>query len=178
MKWMAILAIMLLGCSSTTTSDEAIDDVDAMLTGQLPGWSREDVQPRSARFGARHGLESYRGKTIVVVLLEGHCPYCQSNSVVAQRLQAALDAEQLDAQVVILGDFYAERFAGKVDIPIFRDEDGKAWDEMRPNASKHDTFVFGPDGQRTYFWLGSYQGDATRWTAEVGAAVREVAKKR
>lgn len=143
---------------------------------ELPAWSLEDVQPKSARHQQRYGLESYAGKTIVVVLLEGHCPYCQSNSVVAQRLQDDLAAEKLDVQVVILADLNATQFASKVSLPIFRDADGKAWESMRANASKHDTFVFGPDGKRTYFWLGSYQGDASRWTTEVGAAARAVAK--
>lgn len=144
----------------------------------LPMWSREDVQPKSVRFGQSYGLDSYVGKTLVVVLLEGYCPYCQSNSVVAQQLQEQLDSESLDVQIVVLGDLNASQFASRVSLPIFRDHDGKAWDEMRPNASKHDTFVFGPDGKRTYFWLGSYQGDASRWRVEVGAAVREVAKKK
>lgn len=190
-------AFAMMGCSSTETTTEAPGDAElpeqervtvAAPSGPaaaapieryvLPAWSREDVQPRSARFGARYGLEAYEGKTLVVVLLEGHCPYCQSNSVVAQRLQTTLDAEALDAQIVILGDLNAERFGDKVDLPIFRDDDGNAWDEMRPGASKHDTFVFGPDGKRTYFWPGSYQGDATRWTADIGAAVRAVARPR
>jgi hypothetical protein len=143
---------------------------------KLPEWSREDVQPKSARFGESYGLTAYQGKTVVVVLLEGYCPYCQSNSVVAQQLQDQLTTEKLDVQIVVLGDLNATQFASKVSLPIFEDHDGNAWEAMRPNASKHDTFVFGPDGKRSYFWLGSYQGDATRWRAEVGAAVRDVAK--
>ena len=145
---------------------------------KLPDWQREDVQPKSGRAGQRYGLEAYAGRTIVVVLLEGYCPYCQSNSVVAQQLQDELAAEQLDAQIVVLGDGNASQFASRVSLPIFRDHDGAAWDAMRSNAKKHDTFVFGPDGKRTYFWLGSYTGDPARWRVEIGAAVRAVAKKR
>jgi hypothetical protein len=136
------------------------------------------VQPKSPGFGTSYGLETFRGKTLVVVLLEGFCSFCQSNSVVAQELQATLDAEGLDTQIVILGDGNAQEFASRVSLPIFRDAEGSAWDAMRPNASKHDTFVFAPSGLRTFFWLGSYQGDATKWRADVGAAVREVAKPR
>jgi len=152
--------------------------VDPAQMYKLPAWQREDVQPKSARFGQSYGLDQYSGKTVVVVLLEGYCPYCQSNSVVAQNLQNELDAEQLDAQIVILGDPNAEQFASRVALPIFRDKDKSAWNEMRSGASKHDTFVFSPSGERTYFWLGSYQGDATRWRADIGKAVRDVAKKK
>lgn len=145
---------------------------------RLPAWKREDVQPESARFGQTYGLEAFAGKTLVVVLLEGYCPFCQSNSVVAEELQADFAAEGLDVETVILGDPNAEQFAGKVTLPIFRDADKSAWKEMRSGASKHDTFVFAPNGERTYFWPGSYQGDATRWRADIGAAVREVARPR
>ncbi len=150
--------------------------VDPAQMYKLPSWQREDVQPKSARFGQSYGLDHYSGKTVVVVLLEGYCPYCQSNSVVAQNLQDELTAENLDVQIIILGDPNAEQFASKVSLPIFKDKDKSAWNEMRPGAYKHDTFVFAPSGERTYFWLGSYQGDATRWRADIGKAVRDVAK--
>lgn len=144
---------------------------------KLPTWTREDVQPKSARFGQTYGLDAFAGKTVVVILLEGFCPFCQSNSVVAQSLQDDFAAEGLDVQIVILGDPNAEQFVSKVSLPIFKDGDKSAWNEMRPSASKHDTFVFAPNGERTYFWPGSYQGDATRWRSDIGAAVRQVAKK-
>jgi len=141
----------------------------------LPTWTLQDVQPQSRRFNTMHGLETYRGKALVVVLLEGFCSFCQSNSLVAEELQVALNAEGLDAQVVILGDANASQFASRVALPIFRDGDGSAWRLMRETPSKHDTFVYGPDGKRTFFWPGSYQGDAARWRVDVGAAVRSVA---
>ncbi|MBX3185399.1 MAG: redoxin family protein [Labilithrix sp.] len=143
----------------------------------LPSWMREDVQPKSARFSQTHGLDSYRGKTVVVILLEGFCPFCRSNSVVAQALQDELDAEKLDVQIVVLGDAAASEFASRVSLPIFRDADGRAWEEMRKGASKHDTFVFGPNGLRTHFLHGTYQGEPARWRTEIGAEVRKVARK-
>jgi len=184
-----VTALCLTACSSSSVTDEpvvlpeqmpvATPPAGATATSyELPAWSKRDVQPKSARFGQRYGLEAFRGKALVVVLLEGYCPYCQSNSVVAERLQSALEAERRDVQVVILGDLNAEQFAERVSLPIFEDDDGTAWESMRSRASKHDTFVYAPDGKRSFFWLGSYQGDATRWTAEVGDAVRAVAPVR
>ena len=145
---------------------------------ELPTWQREDVQPQSARFGQTYGLEQFRGRAVVVTLLEGHCPFCRSNSLVAQELQDELTAEGLDAQIIVLGDAYASEFASRVKLPIFKDADGSAWDAMRPNASKHDTFVFGPDGKRTYFLQGTYQGEPAKWRTEIGAEVRKVAAQR
>jgi hypothetical protein len=165
------------GGGTTTGGDKTGSSAtDPAQMFKLPAWQREDVQPKSARFGQSYGLDAYSGKTVVVVLLEGYCPYCQSNSVVAQNLQEELAAEKLDVQIVILGDPNAEQFASRVSLPIFKDRDKSAWYEMRTGASKHDTFVFAPNGERTYFWLGSYQGDATRWRADIGKAVRDVAK--
>jgi hypothetical protein len=182
---------MVAGCSSvdgtqtsgpaelpeqrTVTPPSAPGAAAAQPAFELPAWMREDVQPQSARYGQTHGLESYRGKAMVVTLLEGQCPFCRSNSLVAQQLQDELVAEGLDVQVVILGDAYASEFASRVALPIFRDADGNAWEAMRPNASKHDTFVFGPDGKRTYFLQGTYQGEPARWRSEIGAEVRKVA---
>lgn len=145
---------------------------------KLPTWMREDVQPKSARFSQTHGLDTYRGKTLVVVLLEGQCPFCRSNSVVAQQLQDELDAESLDVQIVVLSDASASEIASRVSLPVFRDADGAAWEEMRKGASKHDTFVFGPNGLRTYFLQGTYQGEPARWRTEIGAEARKVAQKR
>jgi len=141
-----------------------------------PAWQRVDVQPESPKALESYGLEEFRGRTVVVVLLEGFCTFCQNNAKVAAQLQAELRDEKRDAEIVILSDSAATQFVGKVAMRVFRDaEAGRpAWQQMRTGASKHDTFVFGPNGQRTYFWEGSFTGDARLWTQQVGEAVRAV----
>lgn len=145
-----------------------------------PSWQREDIQPQSPRRGEVYGLEAFRGRTVVAVLLEGFCTFCRSNVVVAEQLQTTLRAEGRDVEIVVLSDANASDFSGRTRLRLFRDgEPGRpAWREMRPSPSKHDTFVFNAAGERTYFWQGSYTGDATRWTADVGQAVRSVAPVR
>ncbi len=145
-----------------------------------PSWEREDIQAASPRRGEVYGLEAFRGRTVVVVLLEGFCTFCRSNVVVAEQLQTTLRAEGRDVEVVVLSDANASDFSSRTRLRLFRDgEAGRpAWREMRPSPSKHDTFVFAPSGERTYFWQGSYTGDAARWTADVGQAVRAVAPVR
>lgn len=144
----------------------------------LPTWTREDVQPKSARFGQTYGLDEFRGKTIVLTLFEGFCTFCRSNSLIAEELQNELTQEGYDVVSAILSDPNASEFASRVSFPIFRDADGSAWREMRPNAIKHDTYVFGPDGKRAFFFEGSYQGDPANWKQRVGEAVRSVAAKK
>ena len=145
-----------------------------------PSWEREDIQAASPRRGEVYGLEVFRGRTVVVVLLEGFCTFCRSNVVVAEQLQTTLRAEGRDVEVVVLSDANASDFSSRTRLRLFRDgEAGRpAWREMRPSPSKHDTFVFAPSGERTYFWQGSYTGDAARWTVDVGQAVRAVAPVR
>jgi hypothetical protein len=142
-----------------------------------PLWQREDIQAASPRHTEVYGLEAFRGRTVVVVLLEGFCTFCRSNVVVAEQLQTTLRAEGRDVEVVVLSDANAADFASRTRLRLFRDgEAGRpAWREMRPTPSKHDTFVFAPSGERVYFWQGSYTGDAARWTTDVGQAVRAVA---
>jgi Fe-S cluster biogenesis protein NfuA len=205
---MALFAMALVGCAAETSSTKPVtqEEAEAELPPQekvetpatsstndptspttpsqtstqfaLPSWMRQDVQPQSERHGQTYGLEAFRGKAIAVVLLEGYCPYCQSNSKLAQELDDELKAEGFDAQIVVLADGYGGEFASRIALPIFQDADKSAWKEMRPNAYKHDTYVFAPSGERTYFKAGTYQGEPASWKAETGAAIRAVAAKR
>ena len=79
--------------------------------------------------------------------------------------------------MLVLADGYGSEFTSKVSLPIFNDPDKSAWKEMRPNAYKHDTYVFAPNGERTWFKAGTYQGEPATWKTETGAAVRAVAGK-
>jgi hypothetical protein len=162
---------------SPTTATGSTTPSETTTQFELPTWMRQDVQPKSSRYQQTYGLEAFRGKAVVVVLLEGYCPFCQSNSTLAQELNDELESEGYDAQVVVLADGYGEQFVSKVSLPIFDDADKSAWKEMRPNAYKHDTYVFAPSGERTWFKAGTYQGEPATWKTETGAAVRAVAKK-
>lgn len=89
---MALLAAVSLGgCSDSSDDDQAdaasnsisVDaaagDSDAMSTApdamaaaiQVPGWTREDIQPNSPRFGEVYGLNEFNGKILVAVLVQG-----------------------------------------------------------------------------------------------------------
>jgi hypothetical protein len=155
-------------------------DAGAPLQYAYPAWTREDVQPKSPKYKQVYGLEQFRGGTLVVVLLEGYCPYCNSNAGIAEQLQVKLRSENRDVEIVVLGDANASELVKSTGLPVFQDNSpGRAaWGLMRSGASKHDTFVFAPNGQRTLFWAGTYTGDATKWTTEIGAEVRRLAPSR
>jgi hypothetical protein len=197
MTRLASILLLLAGCAVETTTTKPVSQEEAAAelppqekvsapraesvpeeeTFALPEWKRPDVQPKSLRFQQTYGLEAFRGKAMVVVLLEGYCPFCQSNSALAQQLDDELKAEGYDAQVLVLADGYGAELTSKVSLPIFNDPDKSAWKEMRPNAYKHDTYVFAPNGERTWFKAGTYQGEPASWKSETGAAVRAVANK-
>jgi hypothetical protein len=48
---------------------------------------------------------------------------------------------------------------------------------MEPGAVKHDTFVFAPDGQRTFFWDASARSFED-WAADIRAEVESLGTKR
>lgn len=75
-------------------------------------------------------------------------------------------------QFVVLSDANATDYINRVSVPIFRDAAGglPAWREMKPDAAKHDTFVFDTAGALVLSWdVGSEQ--FTEWAADIRAAV-------
>jgi hypothetical protein len=64
-----------------------------------------------------------------------------------------------------------------VKVPIFKDPSAgsAAWKEMRPDAVKHDTFVFTKQGALSLDWdAGSHSFNA--WSADIRAAVVALGK--
>lgn len=78
-------------------------------------------------------------------------------------------------QFALLADVNAADFVGLTSVPIFEDPTGArtAWNEMDRGAAKHDTFVFAPDGVRTFAWDASTKVLAN-WEADIRAAVEAV----
>jgi hypothetical protein len=88
-----------------------------------------------------------------------------------------MTAEGYDVQFVVLSDVNATDFTTLVSVPIFRDPSGPraAWAEMEPGAVKHDTFVFGRDGVRTFFWDASTRSFSA-WATDLRAAVEALGR--
>jgi hypothetical protein len=86
-------------------------------------------------------------------------------------------AEGYDVQFVVLSDVNATDYATRVSVPIFRDPSGAraAWAEMEAGAVKHDTFVFGRDGVRTFVWDASARSFSS-WGSDLRAAVEALGR--
>ena len=135
----------------------------------LPAWQLEDIQPKSDRFGQTYALEAYRGKTLVVALFAGWCPYCQRQAKDLDALGAELRAEGVDLQLVAVNATSASSQKDQESLLYLKDADGMiltddqgqpvsrctypvfqdtsatdAWGMM--GGGKDDLFVYTPDG--------------------------------
>ncbi len=58
--------------ASTSLADANPNAPDGMtVSGSLPSWTLEDIQPMSAQFGQTYGLSAFSGKILVAVLVQG-----------------------------------------------------------------------------------------------------------
>lgn len=69
-KRFVVSLFAVTACGTSSTMQNPVPDAPAGPR-TLPTWSLEDVQPQSARFGQKYGLEVFSGETIVVTLVEG-----------------------------------------------------------------------------------------------------------
>lgn len=73
---------------------------------------------------------------------------------------------------MLLSDANASDFVERTEVRIFEDPGAgsPAWKEMEAGAVKHDSFVYGIDGERILFWDAS-DNSLANWSADIRAAV-------
>lgn len=73
MSVLALLFAAACGGDARSTPDSRIAMGDAPVGGAItiPPWQLEDVQPQSPLVNQTYGLDTFAGKIVVVVLLEG-----------------------------------------------------------------------------------------------------------
>ncbi len=75
--YVLILLSALVACGGGTDPmkrpdvDATAQMPDGLGASRIPAWMLEDVQPTSPRAGQTYGLDTFSGKIVVVVLLEG-----------------------------------------------------------------------------------------------------------
>ena len=158
----------------------------------MPSFELLDFQPKSPRYGQTYGLEVFKGKTTLVVLLAGWCPFCQSQATQLNKMHQELLAAGHDIDFVIINKAdairpeYQENLVKLCDMPLLQDTEAiNAWGKMA--GVKDDMVIaqeeiFGPvmsvlpfktvdevieRGNKTFYGLA-----AAVWTRDVTKAHR------
>lgn len=141
----SLAALPALGACSS-------DDPEANEPGApAPAWSLLDFQPMSERFEQLYGLDSFRGRVLVVGLYAGSCNTCVGYATKMNEVEQKLVAEGLDVRFVAINDAGAnspleqQNLTSVARFPIFQDTpEVGAWRELQGNRG--DYYIYGPDG--------------------------------
>lgn len=141
LQWMLAGALLwtLAGCGDTAETDAGVTDnavnnavnnaeacEGARCQGSAyPQWVLQDFQVSSPRFEQSYGPADFDSKVTVVVLLAGWCPFCQSQALFLEELDAELDAEGFDVNFVIVNDITANTDEYRENLLFIRGEDGE-----------------------------------------------------
>ncbi|MCB9740875.1 MAG: redoxin family protein [Deltaproteobacteria bacterium] len=116
---------------------EGSDTVQCVKTfHDFPQWELEDINPGSAGFGQTYGLDTFKGKKVVVALVSDWCNSCLAQTELMQKLQDQAEAAgHGDVQMIVINDKQKTNPATLTkkakNIPIFQDVGGvDAWGQM------------------------------------------------
>ncbi len=138
----------------------------------LPKWSLADVNPGSAGYQKTYGLEAFKGKKVVVVLVSDWCNSCLAQASSTQKLQDQIDQSgKADTQLVLIAD-KAKNNLGNLtkrikNVPLFADTAAvDAWGKMNaPHAGKfkgsairNSAYGFAKNGQEIMYFAPSGSG--------------------
>ena len=98
-------------------------DIGAMQ----PRWVLQDRQSLSCGAEQFYGLEAFRGKPLVVVLLWAGCGFCQAQTEKIQQMQYELEASGVEVNFVIVNraapNPLIEELTNRCNFPVFQDID-------------------------------------------------------
>lgn len=158
---LATLALAASACADEPMEACGGPGQAACEAASWPDWELEDVQPDSARYGERYGLDAFAGEVLVVSFLSGWCPYCLDQAVKLEQLQAELEAEGVAAQIIAVNGVSAdndddrEALTSRCSFPVFQDtEDVDAWGQH--NGGKDDFYIYDASGElHSYYPSGA-----------------------
>lgn len=178
---MMVMGLVVLGCSGAGEEVEPVEDMGGQvvqdagdMAGEAatwPSWTLEDIQPQSARFGERYGLDDLasanEGQHVFVALLVGWCPYCRAQAVVLEEIRQKAEfsgvtfvvlhgesANNADDQKGML--YLEDGTTPRHGMITFQDVTGvNAWGLH--GGKKDDFFIYGPDGKLERYLPGGQQ---------------------
>jgi peroxiredoxin len=141
------LALAPLGCDG----DGALNEPGA----KVPGFSLEDFQPKSARFGESYGAEEFRGSVLLLPLFAAWCPDCVSCAFLLNELYVDWQASGLNVRLMSInsidGRSSQHQLTEKCAFPLLQDtEEQHVWSTLL--GSKDDHYIYTPDGVLSRFY--------------------------
>lgn len=158
-----------------------------------PQWQLKDIQPKSDKFEQTYGLDSFRGKTVVVAFLVGWCPYCRAQAIKLEEMKKELGE---NVQIVIVHGksantkkdqdamLYMTEADGSVmkdgqdnpisrcTMPVFQDTDADdVWGKHE--GGKDDFYIYNTLGQLTTYMKGGKNLSEEAGYAEVKKAIKD-----
>ena len=179
------VAMLSAGCSGSGSSgtDNAASragcDPAAQVTcagAAAPVYSLADVQPKSARFGESYGLEAFRGQVLVVALLAGWCPFCQSQAERLEALRLELEGQGQKVAFVTLHAADAEPYQAfiteRCSFPMLQDTTAaSAW--AAHGGEKDDMFVYDAEGKLRAYLSASALGSRIALTGDGAGLLKQ-----
>lgn len=115
-----------------------------------PLWRLKDVQPQSCGYQATYGLDGFKGRPTIVVLLAGWCGFCQAQAVALQKMQLELEASGKLVHMAIVNAESAksnqQELIDRCSFPIFQDiPEINAWGLQ--GGGKDDFFLYTSQGK-------------------------------
>ncbi len=137
-----------------------------------PSWRLTDYQPKSERRGKSYGLDEFRGRVVVLAMLAGWCPYCQSQAAALERMRGGLEGKNVAFVVVNQSknadnDQDRKNLTDRCSFPVLQDtEAAGVWGKH--GAAKDDLFIYGADGKLRRFF--PHEGGESNLSAKDGFA--------
>lgn len=107
-----------------------------------------DVNASSDTFGETVELGDYTGSVSVWYFGHANCPYCLSQFIVLDEIQAELESQGVEAHIIGLNAYgyqaSNEDFTENVTLPWLQDTDGQTW--ARWSAVWRDIFIVDAQG--------------------------------
>ena len=160
----------------------AVVESPKLIGATQPIWTLQDLQPQSCGFEDHYGLQSFRTRPLVVILLWDGCGFCRTQTEKLQEMRFEMLEAGIDVDFAIVNrasdSADVTPFVERCDFPIFQDvESVDAWGLH--DGAKDDFYFYTADGILFNFMspreplsinLSTEEGYGNVWSAVVALA--------
>lgn len=121
----------------------------------MPTWQLKDFQPQSCGYNKTYGLNTFKGKVTLVVLLSAWCGFCRAQIERLEFLRNELDASGQSIHIIAINSADAETdkqaFVDRCAFPLFQDtNETNAWKQH--SGQKDDFYLYNTEGKLAAFF--------------------------